>query len=113
MTWTPERIALVKKLWDEGLTTSQIAKEVGVSKNAVVGKVHRLGLSARQSPIRRKPEKVIEMKGPLCHWPVGEPGSSEFSFCGKPAAAGKPYCAEHCNAAYIRAPKREKGADAA
>ncbi|HLB07331.1 MAG TPA: GcrA family cell cycle regulator [Alphaproteobacteria bacterium] len=114
MTWTPERIELVKNLWQEGLTTSAIARKVGVSKNAVVGKVHRLGLPGRESPIRHKPSKVVGMaKGAVCHWPLGEPGADGFGFCGKPAAPGKPYCAEHCDAAYIRAPRREKAADAA
>ncbi|MBT7292761.1 MAG: GcrA cell cycle regulator, partial [Rhodospirillaceae bacterium] len=52
-TWTPERIAEITRLWGEGLTTAEIGKVVGVSKNAVVGKAHRLGLPARPSPIRR------------------------------------------------------------
>ncbi|MBI06995.1 MAG: hypothetical protein CMM54_08450 [Rhodospirillaceae bacterium] len=52
--WTPERIAEVTRLWGEGLTTAEIGKLVGVTKNAVVGKAHRLGLPPRPSPIRRK-----------------------------------------------------------
>ncbi len=52
--WTPERIAEVTRLWGEGLTTAEIGKMVGVTKNAVVGKAHRLGLPPRPSPIRRK-----------------------------------------------------------
>jgi GcrA cell cycle regulator len=51
--WTPERIAEVTRLWGEGLTTAEIGKAVGVTKNAVVGKAHRLGLPPRPSPIRR------------------------------------------------------------
>ena len=46
-TWTPERIAEVTRLWSEGLTTAEIGKMVGVTKNAVVGKAHRLGLPPR------------------------------------------------------------------
>ena len=52
--WTPERIAEVTRLWGEGLTTAEIGKLVGVTKNAVVGKAHRLGLPPRPSPIRHK-----------------------------------------------------------
>ena len=48
MTWTDERVELLKKLWSEGLSASRIATELGeVSRNAVIGKVHRLGLSGR------------------------------------------------------------------
>ena len=51
MSWTDERVELLAKLWSEGLSASQIAKELGgVSRNAVIGKVHRLKLSARAKP---------------------------------------------------------------
>ncbi len=51
MSWTEERIALLSKLWTEGFSASQIAKQIGgVSRNAVIGKVHRLGLSGRGAP---------------------------------------------------------------
>jgi GcrA cell cycle regulator len=53
MQWTDERISLLKQLWGQGMTASQIAERLGgVSRNAVIGKAHRLGLSARPSPIR-------------------------------------------------------------
>ena len=51
--WTPERIKVLIGLWEEGLPTSEIGRRLGVTKNAVVGKVHRLGLKKRQSPIRQ------------------------------------------------------------
>ena len=51
--WTPERGATVTRLWNEGLTTAEIGRAVGMSKNAVVGKAHRLQLPPRPSPIRR------------------------------------------------------------
>jgi len=51
--WTPERIKVLMGLWEEGLPTSEIGRRLGVTKNAVVGKVHRLGLKKRQSPIRQ------------------------------------------------------------
>ncbi len=48
MSWTDERVELLKKLWQDGLSASQIANELGgVTRNAVIGKVHRLGLSGR------------------------------------------------------------------
>jgi GcrA cell cycle regulator len=51
MPWTDERVELLKKLWQDGLSASQIAAELGgVTRNAVIGKVHRLGLSGRGQP---------------------------------------------------------------
>ena len=53
MTWTDERIDNLKAMWDKGMTASQIAEELGgVSRNAVIGKAHRLGLQARPSPVK-------------------------------------------------------------
>jgi GcrA cell cycle regulator len=53
MEWTAETIARLRALWDEGHSTAEIGRRLGVSKNAVVGKAHRLDLPARPSPIRR------------------------------------------------------------
>src|SRR5215469_9834581 len=53
MEWAEETIARLRALWDEGLSTAEIGRRLGVSKNAVVGKAHRLDLPARPSPIRR------------------------------------------------------------
>ena len=51
MSWTDERVSTLKKLWLDGLSASQIAKQLGgVTRNAVIGKVHRLGLSGRAAP---------------------------------------------------------------
>ena len=62
MTWTDERVEQLKKLWSDGLSASQIAAELGgITRNAVIGKVHRLGLSGRtkapssSAPRQRKP----------------------------------------------------------
>jgi GcrA cell cycle regulator len=53
MGWNDERVALLRKLWAEGLSASQIAKQLGgVTRNAVIGKVHRLGLAGRATPSR-------------------------------------------------------------
>lgn len=55
MSWTDERIEQLKKMWESGLTASQIAEELGgVSRNAVIGKAHRLGLQSRPSPVKEK-----------------------------------------------------------
>lgn len=53
MGWSEERVTLLRKLWAEGLSASQIAKQLGgVTRNAVIGKVHRLGLAGRATPSR-------------------------------------------------------------
>lgn len=55
MAWTDDRVELLKKLWAEGLSASQIANRLGgVTRNAVIGKVHRLGLSGRTTTSRAK-----------------------------------------------------------
>ena len=63
MSWTEERIERLKKMWHDGATASQIADELGgVSRNAVIGKAHRLGLEARPSPVKAGEEKVAPKK---------------------------------------------------
>lgn len=58
MSWTDERIATLKKMWEGGSTASQIAEELGgVSRNAVIGKAHRLGLKSRPSPVKAAEKK--------------------------------------------------------
>jgi len=59
MSWTDERIATLTKMWEGGATASQIAEELGgVSRNAVIGKAHRLGLKARPSPVKANEPKA-------------------------------------------------------
>ena len=59
MSWTDERVALLKKLWGEGRTAAEIAKDLGgVTRNAVIGKAHRLKLSSRISPIQQNTKKI-------------------------------------------------------
>ena len=63
MSWTEERIERLKAMWAEGATASQIADELGgVSRNAVIGKAHRLGLEARPSPVKPGEEKEAPKK---------------------------------------------------
>lgn len=130
----PHMIPTLKRLWDQGLSTAQIGREMGVSKNAVVGKAHRVGLQ-RESPIKpksetsrranRKPPAAPKITLPIapakpepikyayrgtCCFPFGEPGKPSFRFCDKPALAGRPYCLPCCKLAYVdfgRADKRD------
>lgn len=63
MSWTDERIATLKKMWESGSTASQIADELGgVSRNAVIGKAHRLGLKSRPSPVKANDKKKVAKK---------------------------------------------------
>lgn len=65
MSWTDERIAQLTKMWEGGSTASQIAEELGdVSRNAVIGKAHRLGLKARPSPVKANDKKDAKKKAP-------------------------------------------------
>lgn len=126
MSWTDERIELLKNLWDSGQSASQIAKELGegVTRNAVIGKAHRLGLKSRPSPVKAdKPEvpaapkrvekkeakklvTLLDLTDRMCKWPHGHPGDEDFHFCGKPSEPGMPYCAAHCAEAYQAQPPR-------
>jgi GcrA cell cycle regulator len=174
MSWTDERVEVLKKMWGEGQSASQIAKELGgVTRNAVIGKVHRLGLSNRtggatsaKAPAKEKVEKaaqkttqpvkeppvtasaepakkpvpirraiipagqplppqpsaneispealasvrevekkakkisLMELTERTCKWPIGDPATDEFWFCGLSVKAGKPYCEAHVGVAF-------------
>jgi GcrA cell cycle regulator len=181
MSWTDERVETLKRMWGEGQSASQIAKELGgVTRNAVIGKVHRLGLSNRSPngggreeedeapveataapaaadhaadaaaseagdppaaspapaeivPLRKPPvpagmplppqpsqneispealasvrevEKrarrltLMELTERTCKWPVGDPATEDFWFCGLPSLPGKPYCEAHVGVAF-------------
>lgn len=115
MEWTEARVAILKQLWEQGRSASQIAQEMGdVSRNAVIGKAHRLGLKSRPSPIRREvvaraPRPVptpqprkLAASGRQCQWPIGHPREAGFHFCGAEAEPDRPYCNEHCALAYRR-----------
>jgi GcrA cell cycle regulator len=142
MGWTDERVELLKKLWLDGLSASQIAKQLGgVTRNAVIGKVHRLGLSGRAAPSQpsrpvfkapRAPRPapaptarrienhaaapapqpvfyaeeepgsatVLTLGAHMCKWPIGDPATDGFSFCGRRTDIDGPYCAQHARVAY-------------
>ena len=158
MSWTDERVELLKKLWSDGLSASQIAGELGgVTRNAVIGKVHRLGLSGRaksSSPGVARPRKqrapgmmrvsrpmsrgntalahayehdmepvpelidhvipmgqrrtILELNEDTCRWPIGDPGSPEFFFCGGNTLNSLPYCSHHSRVAYQPISDRRK-----
>lgn len=62
MTWTAERVAELSRLWESGYSASAIGKMLGVTKNAVVGKAHRMRLESRPSPIRRDRRPRVRMR---------------------------------------------------
>lgn len=65
MSWTDERIESLRTMWEKGLTASQIADELGgVSRNAVIGKAHRLGLKSRPSPVKATEKVAKPAKAP-------------------------------------------------
>ncbi len=85
MSWTDERIDQLKQMWERGMTASQIAEELGgVSRNAVIGKAHRLGLQARPSPV-----KATDATPKAAPQPRKNAASSE-SAAAPPRAAPKP-----------------------
>ena len=120
--WTEDRLAKLRELWDKKLSITKIGEELGVSRNAVAGKAHRLGLEKRQSPIKPsikpktqknkwdetsrgpKPLRLVlrslEWSRNKCLWPHGDPKNLDFKFCGEPVLSGKPYCLKHCELAY-------------
>ena len=118
--WTDDRLEGLKKLWSQGLSISQIGEALGVSRNSIAGKAHRMGLPKRPSPISRsrveRPKTVVpEMPQSLplrlelrqlewsrnkCCWPTGDPKKNGFLFCSQPIVPCKPYCLKHCYEAY-------------
>ena len=120
--WDEAKLNKLKALWDEGLPITKIGNELGVSRNAIAGKAHRMGLPKRNSPISksgdpRKNQKIIvegnikelplkillrdvEWSRNRCCWPIGDPKLPGFSFCGTSIIPGRPYCEEHSGLAY-------------
>ena len=150
MSWTDDRVELLKKLWAEGLSASQVAARLGgITRNAVIGKVHRLGLEGRAragqggkhtdaemettadpdtaagsagpnsetvvaAAVQSQPQMIAEgaeladsskvtllnLTEQTCRWPIGDPGTAGFHFCGRRAELGLPYCGAHARIAY-------------
>ena len=111
VTWTPERIEALVRLWEEGVTTAEIGRRIGVTKNAVIGKVHRIGLQPRVVKELPPPRRnVFDFTGSVCMWPIGHPNDDDFHFCGGRPIDGKPYCAQHAAIAYIRPKEKVEAA---
>ena len=86
MAWTDERVDLLKKLWSEGLSASQIAGRLGsVTRNAVIGKVHRLGLSGRATTSRMKTHRPRARMANAKRAATNKP---RFAVAGNPAVRG-------------------------
>ena len=120
--WTDERVTKLSRLWGEGFTARQIAEELGgeVTRNAVIGKANRLGLSKpskssvsrqqrqqQRETVVQKPEApqgeratIFTLTASTCRWPIGDPSQSDFYFCGAKSASGQPYCDYHAAMAY-------------
>ncbi len=98
MAWTDERIDQLKAMWDEGLTASQIAEKLGgVSRNAVIGKAHRLGLKSRPSPVKSggkgkkaAPKKKATPKKKAAPPKAAAKAPAAKTRTAKPAASSKP-----------------------
>ncbi|WP_106639065.1 GcrA family cell cycle regulator [Allosphingosinicella vermicomposti] len=85
MSWTDERIDRLKELWSKGMTASQIAEELGgVSRNAVIGKAHRLGLQSRPSPVKANEPAAAKAKK------AKAPAAAPAAPAPKPAIAATP-----------------------
>ena len=64
--WNEDRIGTLRHLWDKGYSTNEIGQRMGISKNAVVGKAHRLKLKARPSPFRQDGDRAPSLAGQVC-----------------------------------------------
>lgn len=124
--WTPDKIQTLKTMWEQKYTATEIGAVLGCSRNAVLGKKHRLKLRDRtikrdgfkppQSvfkpvkqkviPMRKKPaalKKLLDLKQGECRWPIGE--DDNLMFCGAPCE--NTYCVEHMAIAYRKPTKPE------
>lgn len=132
--WDEARVEMLKQLWSDGLSASQIAAKLGGwpatspdgGRNACIGKLHRLGISGRitvrrapsktyaapkparvaafRPPVEQRRASVFDLRDGECKWPVGTPGTPDFFFCGGPQSSGYPYCPFHCRVAFNHVP---------
>lgn len=92
--WPAYMDDLLRHYWNvEGMSAGQIAVKLGISRNAVIGRAHRMGLDARQSPIIRR-RKICETLPKTCEFGIGDPKETGFRFCGAPLECGS-YCTKH------------------
>jgi GcrA cell cycle regulator len=97
---TLEAAARIVGLRDTGMTMREIGERLGLSKNQVIGIVWRAGMSEPRAPApAAPPQAVFPERG--CLWPLGDPGTAEFHFCGAAKGAEGPYCGEHRARAYL------------
>jgi GcrA cell cycle regulator len=125
-TWTSERIELLKRCLYAGLSCGQTAREIGVTRNAVIGKMNRLGLSRPKDVIGRQLEQrraaipiyngrgctLLELSQGKCRWPISNPGAQDFCFCGNEPVKGLPYCPGHARIAYRSVGRQRSSAGA-
>lgn len=129
MDWTDASIEQLRELWVAGFSAREIADRLGegATRNAVIGKANRMGLSKpTKSSITRRQKReaheqevqaavqmppggatVLTLTGSSCRWPVGHPGEAHFHFCGSKTAPGQPYCDQHARLAYQAPQPRE------
>ncbi len=83
ITWTPERVERLTQLFEEGLPTAEIGRRLGLTKNAVIGRLYRSAMTRREPTFKEPPRRnVFEFAGPCCLWPYGHPNDANFHFCG-------------------------------
>jgi len=107
--WTAALDARLADLWADGTPAGDIADNLDTTRNAVIGRAHRLGLGPHinrngtrkpmvDRPVVRQAFDALGSDG--CKWPHGDPGEPGFHFCGVRRQPGRPYCAGHLKTAY-------------
>lgn len=102
--WNDDRIATLRHMWGVGRSANAIADAFGdgATRNQVIGKAHRLGLSTRPSPIKARVVPLPLAIERSCEYPFGDPGEAGFRFCCAERQPGSPYCADHHACCYRR-----------
>lgn len=121
MEWTKDEDADLARRWNAGDSSGAIGRDLGRTRNSIVGRKNRLGLGNRPSPIRPKGEPkppkapraprvaptlvIVEAPKPVrvssCCWPFDIPGTRKFRFCEAAVCERSPYCEEHRKRAYL------------
>ena len=115
--WTKTKVEKLSKLWGQGVSARDIATKLGdISRNAVIGKANRLGLSKKLSSEDKTIKKEINaaslvpnMNG--CKWPIGHPDEKTFYFCGRSSLKDFSYCKLHLLYAYQPKGKKEDASE--